>query len=61
MEANHLVQLMLECQQPNPLFRAPIRANPKYILDLGTGQGQWYPMSLFKEAGVQADRLQKGD
>lgn len=41
MEANHLVHTMLECQQPNPLFRSPIRPDPEYILDLGTGQGQW--------------------
>ncbi|KAJ5774771.1 hypothetical protein N7457_009667 [Penicillium paradoxum] len=40
-EAGHLVALVMESDQDNPLFRAPIGDNPKNILDLGTGKGNW--------------------
>lgn len=52
MEAGHLVYMILDCHSPNPLFRSPIIANPKNILDIGTGDGNWamdvaerYPMA----------------
>lgn len=39
---SHLAFLILESQQENPLFRSPIRKDAQHILDLGTGDGQWY-------------------
>ncbi|OQE00175.1 hypothetical protein PENVUL_c057G01710 [Penicillium vulpinum] len=39
-EAGHLVALVMDSDQENPLFRAPVK-NPKHILDLGTGLGNW--------------------
>lgn len=41
MGANHLVFLILESQQKNPLFRSPISEKAQHILDLGTGNGAW--------------------
>ncbi|CAG8358637.1 unnamed protein product [Penicillium salamii] len=40
-EPSHMVFLVLDHNQPNPLFRAPIGPSPKKILDIGTGQGSW--------------------
>ncbi|CAL5870647.1 uncharacterized protein PFLUO_LOCUS4887 [Penicillium psychrofluorescens] len=40
-EIGHMVFLVLDYNQPNPLFRAPIGDSPKHILDIGTGQGSW--------------------
>ncbi|KAJ5783116.1 hypothetical protein N7457_004890 [Penicillium paradoxum] len=40
-EAGHLVALVLDSARENPLFRAPIGQDPKHILDLGTGKGDW--------------------
>ncbi|CAI7642155.1 unnamed protein product [Penicillium discolor] len=40
-EIGHMVFLVLDYDQPNPLFRAPIGNSPKNILDIGTGQGNW--------------------
>ncbi|KAI2689008.1 hypothetical protein DTO013E5_1381 [Penicillium roqueforti] len=40
-EIGHLMFLVLDHDQPNPLFRSPIGASPKNILDIGTGQGSW--------------------
>ncbi|KGO75622.1 hypothetical protein PITC_050520 [Penicillium italicum] len=39
-EAGHLVALVMDSDYDNPLFRAPVK-DPKYILDLGTGLGNW--------------------
>ncbi|KAJ5110278.1 hypothetical protein N7532_002923 [Penicillium argentinense] len=40
-EIGHMVFLVLDHYQDNPLFRAPIGDSPKHILDIGTGQGSW--------------------
>ncbi|KAJ5376796.1 hypothetical protein N7509_013682 [Penicillium cosmopolitanum] len=40
-EIGHMVFLVLDHYQDNPLFRAPIGDLPKHILDIGTGQGSW--------------------
>ncbi|KAJ6051382.1 uncharacterized protein N7446_006014 [Penicillium canescens] len=40
-EAGHLVDLILESDEENPLFKAPIRYKEAQILDIGTGQGNW--------------------
>ncbi|KAJ5755544.1 hypothetical protein N7533_005087 [Penicillium manginii] len=40
-EIGHMVFLVLDHNEPNPLFRAPIGDSPKNILDIGTGQGSW--------------------
>lgn len=37
----HLLSLVLEADTDNPLFRSPVGNNPKHILDLGTGKGNW--------------------
>ena len=37
----HLVALVMDSDRENPLFHSPIGENPKHILDLGTGQGNW--------------------
>lgn len=40
--AGHLTHLILESQQMNPLFRAPIKEDKlHHVLDLGTGDGAW--------------------
>jgi 16S rRNA G527 N7-methylase RsmG len=36
-----LVDLILESDEENPLFKAPIRYKEAQILDIGTGQGNW--------------------
>ncbi|KAJ5264690.1 hypothetical protein N7505_007483 [Penicillium chrysogenum] len=36
---SHMVFLVLDHNQPNSLFRAPIGNSPKNIMDIGTGQG----------------------
>lgn len=41
MEAAHLLHLILESQQKNPLFRSPIKDEAWDILDIGTGSGAW--------------------
>lgn len=33
---------IIESQQQNPYFRAPISKNAQHILDLGAGRGDWY-------------------
>ncbi|CEJ58759.1 hypothetical protein PMG11_07405 [Penicillium brasilianum] len=40
-EISHILFLVLDHNQPNPLFRAPIGDSPKHILDIGTGKGSW--------------------
>jgi ubiquinone/menaquinone biosynthesis C-methylase UbiE len=35
-----LVALIMDSDHDNPLFRAPVK-DPKNILDLGTGLGNW--------------------
>ncbi|CAG8027782.1 unnamed protein product [Penicillium nalgiovense] len=37
----HLLALVLDSERENPLFRAPVGKNPKHILDIGTGKGNW--------------------
>jgi hypothetical protein len=40
----HLVDLILESDRDNPLFRSPIgsdRERPLQVLDIGTGKGTW--------------------
>lgn len=41
LEAGHICFKILDCQEENDLFRAPIGDSPKNILDLGTGDGSW--------------------
>lgn len=38
---SHLLALVLDSERENPLFRAPIEKDPKHILDIGTGKGNW--------------------
>ncbi|KAJ5691958.1 hypothetical protein N7462_001381 [Penicillium macrosclerotiorum] len=40
-EISHILFLVLDQDQENPLFRSPIGDSPKHILDIGTGQGSW--------------------
>ncbi|KAJ5714815.1 uncharacterized protein N7483_011996 [Penicillium malachiteum] len=40
-EICHLVFLVVDHNEPNPLFHAPITETPKNILDIGTGKGSW--------------------
>lgn len=40
MQAQHLALYILESQEENPLFRAPISQEAKNIIDLGTGNGE---------------------
>ncbi|KAJ5238532.1 hypothetical protein N7468_003151 [Penicillium chermesinum] len=40
-EIGHLVFLVLDHNEPNPLFHSPIKEKPKHILDIGTGKGSW--------------------
>ncbi|KAK4867100.1 hypothetical protein LT330_007841 [Penicillium expansum] len=40
-EVGHLLALILDSERENPLFRAPVGKNPKHILDIGTGKGNW--------------------
>ncbi|KAJ5770169.1 uncharacterized protein N7511_002220 [Penicillium nucicola] len=40
-EAGHIVSLVLDSDNENPLFQSPIRCKNPQILDLGTGQGNW--------------------
>ncbi|KAJ5178538.1 uncharacterized protein N7500_001237 [Penicillium coprophilum] len=40
-EAGHLLALVSDSDQENPLFRAPVGKNPKHILDIGTGKADW--------------------
>ena len=39
METAHLVHLILDSKQSNPLFHAPITKTAQNILDVGTGTG----------------------
>lgn len=39
--AGHLTLLILDSQEANPLFRAPISKGAHNILDIGTGDGSW--------------------
>ena len=41
METAHIVAMILESQQKNPLFLAPISETAQNILDIGTGSGVW--------------------
>ncbi|KAJ5780796.1 hypothetical protein N7457_005956 [Penicillium paradoxum] len=45
-EIGHLMFLMLDYHQENPLHHAPISKDPKNILDIGTGKGTWAVGSL---------------
>ncbi|KAJ5341794.1 hypothetical protein N7541_010918 [Penicillium brevicompactum] len=38
--ASHLLCVVLDSKNENPLFHAPVR-EPKEILDIGTGRGSW--------------------
>ncbi|CAG8947402.1 unnamed protein product [Penicillium salamii] len=38
--ASHLLCVVLDSNEENPLFHAPVR-EPKEILDIGTGRGSW--------------------
>ncbi|KAJ5677600.1 uncharacterized protein N7477_003233 [Penicillium maclennaniae] len=40
-EAGHLVAIALDSDRENPLFRSPVGSQPKHILDIGTGKGNW--------------------
>lgn len=40
LNAGHLMYLVLDSNQPNPLYRAPV-TYPYNILDIGTGPGTW--------------------
>ncbi|KAH0845446.1 hypothetical protein FOPE_11680 [Fonsecaea pedrosoi] len=40
LNAGHVLYLVLDSNQPNPLFRSPIE-EPLHILDIGTGPGTW--------------------
>ncbi|KAJ5463278.1 hypothetical protein N7475_008222 [Penicillium sp. IBT 31633x] len=40
-EIGHLMFLMLDYHQENPLHHAPIPKSPQHILDIGTGKGTW--------------------
>ncbi|KAJ5788802.1 uncharacterized protein N7518_005813 [Penicillium psychrosexuale] len=43
-EAGHLVDLIMDSDRANPLFRSPIgtdRERPLQVLDIGTGKGTW--------------------
>lgn len=37
IETTHLMHLILDSKQPNPLFYSPIPGTAKNILDVGTG------------------------
>ena len=37
----HHVQLILNQQRDNPLFRSPLGDNAQHVLDFGTGSGEW--------------------
>ncbi|KAJ6010831.1 hypothetical protein N7451_002243 [Penicillium sp. IBT 35674x] len=39
-ETGHIIYLLLDYNQRNPLHRAPIES-PKHVLDVGTGKGSW--------------------
>lgn len=39
MQAAHLVYLVLDSKEENPLFRSPIGEKAQHILDIGTGNG----------------------
>lgn len=39
-EVGHLAALLMNSDDPNPLYCAPV-SNPKHVLDIGTGQGSW--------------------
>ncbi|KAJ5246019.1 hypothetical protein N7468_001002 [Penicillium chermesinum] len=39
-EVGHILCLLMNIDQPNPLFNSPVTA-PKHVLDIGTGQGSW--------------------
>ena len=40
MQAQHLALYILESQEENPLFRAPVSKEARNIIDLGTGNGE---------------------
>ncbi|KAJ5310324.1 oxidoreductase [Penicillium atrosanguineum] len=40
-EAGHLVAMVLDSDKENPLFRSPVGSQPKHVLDIGTGKGNW--------------------
>lgn len=42
MQAAHLVYMILDSREKNPLFRSAIGDHPQNILDVGTGNGIWY-------------------
>ncbi|OAL31019.1 hypothetical protein AYO20_08440 [Fonsecaea nubica] len=40
LNAGHVLYLVLDSNQPNPLFRSPVK-EPLHVLDIGTGPGTW--------------------
>ncbi|KXG51842.1 uncharacterized protein PGRI_092350 [Penicillium griseofulvum] len=54
LEAAHLLCILLDANTENPLFHAPVK-NPKQILDIGTGRGNWAidVADMFPEATVR--------
>ncbi|KAJ5605182.1 hypothetical protein N7510_010336 [Penicillium lagena] len=54
LEAGHLVNMILDSTSDNPLFQAPLK-DPKHILDLGTGRGNWAVdvADMFPDANVR--------
>ncbi|KAJ5107355.1 hypothetical protein N7456_004030 [Penicillium angulare] len=40
-EAGHIVDLLMNSDHHNPLFRAPVGEDAQHILDIGTGAGHW--------------------
>ncbi|KAJ5706354.1 hypothetical protein N7536_002043 [Penicillium majusculum] len=40
LEAGHLLCILLDADTGNPLYQAPLK-DPKQILDIGTGRGNW--------------------
>ncbi|CAI7610988.1 unnamed protein product [Penicillium palitans] len=40
LEAGHLLCILLDADTDNPLYQAPLK-DPKQILDIGTGRGNW--------------------
>lgn len=38
---SHLVSLVHDKDEANPLFRSPLSKDVKYVLDIGTGEGSW--------------------
>ncbi len=37
----HMIYLILDSQRKNTLFQSPISEKAQYVLDIGTGDGNW--------------------